>query len=204
MTAVRKALLLGMLSLMLGGAAAADISARESALAAKIAPLVPIVVTAISVKAGRYLDARQLALRMIPQRWMPAGSLTRITAGRRLVAAVDLPRGAVLGPGAFRDAGSVAEQLACGERATTVSALAPLDALQVGIGVDVLAAAEGARPRLVVKDAGVIAWRRIAESDAGSASRVEVDLQTDLHGALDLAAAAAEGAELRLLPIGES
>jgi len=204
MTAVRKALLLGMLSLMLGGAAAADISARESALAAKIAPLVPIVVTAISVKAGRYLDARQLALRMIPQRWMPAGSLTRITAGRRLVAAVDLPRGAVLGPGAFRDAGSVAEQLASGERATTVSALAPLDALQVGIGVDVLAAAEGARPRLVVKDAGVIAWRRIAESDAGSASRVEVDLQTDLHGALDLAAAAAEGAELRLLPIGES
>jgi len=204
MTAVRKALLLGMLSLMLGGAAAADISARESALAAKIAPLVPIVVTAISVKAGRYLDARQLALRMIPQRWMPAGSLTRITAGRRLVAAVDLPRGAVLGPGAFRDAGSVAEQLASGERATTVSALAPLDALQVGIGVDVLAAAEGARPRLVVKDAGVIAWRRIAESDAGSASRVEVDLRTDLHGALDLAAAAAEGAELRLLPIGES
>ena len=204
MTAVRKALLLGMLSLMLGGAAVADISARESALAAKIAPLVPIVVTAISVKAGRYLDARQLALRMIPQRWMPAGSLTRITAGRRLVAAVDLPRGAVLGPGAFRDAGSVAEQLASGERATTVSALAPLDALQVGIGVDVLAAAEGARPRLVVKDAGVIAWRRIAESDAGSASRVEVDLQTDLHGALDLAAAAAEGAELRLLPIGES
>ncbi|MCX6389019.1 MAG: hypothetical protein NT122_00065 [Solirubrobacterales bacterium] len=204
MTAVRKALLLGMLSLMLGGAAAADISARESALAAKIAPLVPIVVTAISVKAGRYLDARQLALRMIPQRWMPAGSLTRITAGRRLVAAVDLPRGAVLGPGAFRDAGSVAEQLASGERATTVSALAPLDALQVGIGVDVLAAAEGARPRLVVKDAGVIAWRRIAESDAGSASRVEVDLQTDLHGALDLAAAAAEGAELRLLPIGEN
>ena len=203
MTAVRKALLLGMLSLMLGGAAAADISARESALAAKIAPLVPIVVTAVSVKAGRYLDARQLALRMIPQRWMPAGSLTRITAGRRLVAAVDLPRGAVLGPGAFRDAGSVAEQLASGERATTVSALAPLDALQVGIGVDVLAAAEGARPRLVVKDAGVIAWRRIAESDAGSASRVEVDLQTDLHGALDLAAAAAEGAELRLLPIGE-
>ncbi|MEI6663419.1 MAG: hypothetical protein WCL20_03850 [Actinomycetes bacterium] len=204
MTAVRKALLLGMLSLMLGGAAVADISARESALAAKIAPLVPIVVTAISVKAGRYLDARQLALRMIPQRWMPAGSLTRITAGRRLVAAVDLPRGAVLGPGAFRDAGSVAEQLASGERATTVSALAPLDALQVGIGVDVLAAAEGARPRLVVKDAGVIAWRRIAESDAGSASRVEVDLRTDLHGALDLAAAAAEGAELRLLPIGES
>jgi len=135
---------------------------------------------------------------------MPAGSLTRITAGRRLVAAVDLPRGAVLGPGAFRDAGSVAEQLASGERATTVSALAPLDALQVGIGVDVLAAAEGARPRLVVKDAGVIAWRRIAESDAGSASRVEVDLRTDLHGALDLAAAAAEGAELRLLPIGES
>ena len=204
MTAVRKALLLGMLSLMLGGAAAADISARESALAAKIAPLVPIVVTAISVKAGRYLDARQLALRMIPQRWMPAGSLTRITAGRRLVAAVDLPRGAVLGPGAFRDAGSVAEQLASGERATTVSAIAPLDALQAGIGVDVLAAAEGARPRLVVKDAGVIAWRRIAESDAGSASRVEVDLQTDLHGALDLAAAAAEGAELRLLPIGEN
>ena len=204
MTAVRKALLLGMLSLMLGGAAAADISARESALAAKIAPLVPIVVTAVSVKAGRYLDARQLALRMIPQRWMPAGSLTRITAGRRLVAAVDLPRGAVLGPGAFRDAGSVAEQLASGERATTVSAFAPLDALQVGIGVDVLAAAEGARPRLVVKDAGVIAWRRIAESDAGSASRVEVDLQTDLHGALDLAAAAAEGAELRLLPIGEN
>lgn len=199
---LRRALVLAALSLTLGGAAAADVSRREAALARSLEPLVPELVAAAPAVKGAWLDPARLVLRMVPSRWRSAGALASIPKGRRLVAATDIPRGAVIGVGTWRDAGDATRGLGGRLRAVTVVASAPLSALEVGSQVDALAAVAGGRPRVIVSGARLIAWRQVPDQDGAQGQRSSVDLVTDLAGAVELSAAASEGADVRLLPAG--
>jgi len=200
---VQRSIFFAVVSLMLGGAAAADISARERKLAERIGPLASVLVTAQPIAAGGWVTAGRLAVRTMPRRWIPAGVLTRLPAGERLVAASKLPAGAMLGPGSWRSGAPSAAQLANGQRATTVVASAPVSSLVSGGKVDVLSSQGGGRPRRIVAAAELLAWRSVVNAEQADAVKIEADLVTTLDGAVEIAAAGAAGGEIRLLPIGE-
>lgn len=203
MTRARRSIALAVLSLLLGGAAAADLSAREESLKRRLGPLGPVLVTSKPVAGGGWIGTDSLAVRMMPRRWIPAGVLVDLPAGDRLVAAVSLPAGAMLGPGAWRSGRLAASEISAGQRATTVLAVAPVASLTGGAKVDVLARDGDGKTRRVVAAAVLLAWRRAQAGDQPSVARVEADIATSLDGALEIASAQGTGAELQLLPVGE-
>jgi Flp pilus assembly protein CpaB len=196
---------LGSLSLLLGGAAASGISDRERAMRAQVGDPVPVLVASRGIAAGSRIVPGSLAIRQVPRRWAPVGTLNRVDQAFGMVASVRIPEGAYISTGTWRDPGSDrASGLAADERVATVIAFAPPDAVRPGMRVDVVIARTGSRPVLALRAAEVLAVRTPSaglDGDGGG-HRVEADLKTKVPGALRLAEAGGSSAEIRLLPIG--
>lgn len=209
----RAALLLG-LSVVLGGLAASDVTRREHALAQRLGPGVPVLVTAHAVRAGTRLEPSTLARREVPARYAPPDALTAPSevAGRRT--AGPLPAGAYLTPAALGlGAGAAGRgtgpQVGPGERIAEVLATASPGLVGPGRRVDVLVtrASEGGgtgSTTLALEDVEVIDSRPAPEAAGGAdqapGPRVMASLRVTVRQAVYLAAAQSFARELRLLP----
>lgn len=204
MTPVRRAILLALSSLVLGSLAAQAVNGREEELRSRVGDPVPVLVTARSMPAGTRLAPGLLAVRAVPRRWAPVDGVGDPERLDGMVTTVELPAGAFLTAGAWRDPGEGgAGELAADERVATVVAVAPPGTVRPGIRVDVVVARSGARPVVALRSVQVMAVRvPPGDSDQAGGHTVEADLRTRIDGALKLAQAAGEGAEVRLLPIG--
>ena len=204
MTPRRRALLLGGLSLLLGGLAAADVAGREAALERRIGPLVPVVVAASDIAAGDRLTPRRLAVRHVPERFAPRGAVQTPAqvAGHR--ASAPISAGADVSGAALDDPGGAAgAPVRAGERVADVVATGPADLIVAGSRVDVLVTREprqsgAGSTTLALEDVEVLAARPAAAQDG--TRRVAASLRVTVRQAVYLAAAQSFARELRLLP----
>jgi len=189
----RAALLLG-LALVLGSLAASDVSRREAALEAQVGPVVEVLVARAPLSAGRRVDAGDLAVRRVPERFALGGAaVPELLVGQRL--AVSVPAGAPLGEHLLEQAGPGGPQVRRGERAADVVARASPELVTPGARVDVVVTRErGAE--LALEDVEVLAARRVRGEGA---PQVAATLRVTVRQAVYLAAAAAFASEIRLL-----
>ncbi len=207
MTAVRRALVFGLLSLLLGGLAADVVGRREAQIESRIGVPVAVLVTSRALGVGARITAGDLAVRQVPKLWAPVGALARVSLAVGAVTATALPSGSYLTAGSLRGQESDATSaLGPGERVATVVAAAPPGVIRAGSLVDVVVATAGKRPSIALRAGEVLAARRPSDdlAESGGRSAVEVDLRASVDGALRLAQAAGDGAEIQLLPIGRS
>jgi pilus assembly protein CpaB len=199
----RGALLIG-LALALGGLAASDVSRREAAVDAQLAPLVNVVVAHRDVGPGRQLRAGDLALRRIPARYAPVGAaaVPEEVIGRKLAAAV--PRGGYLAAGQFEsEAQPVVAPMRRGERAVEVVGTGSAELVVPGVRVDVVTAAERGAAQLALEGAEVLAVRAVPapeDPQGPGAARVAATLRVTVRQALLLASLESRAREVRLLP----
>jgi pilus assembly protein CpaB len=199
----RAALLLG-LALVLGAFAASDVARREAALRAQLGPLVDVVVARRPLAAGRRVQARDLAVRRVPERFAPAGgpAVPELLLGQRL--AVPVPAGAQLTEHQLaRPAAAAGPELRRGERAVEVVAAGSPALVVAGARIDVLVTRERGdggpgSTELALEDVDVLAARRATATEGGGA-RVAATLRVTVRQAVYLTAAAAFAREIRLL-----
>ena len=192
----RAALLLG-LALVLGALAASDVARREAALREQVGPAVEVVVASLPLPAGRRLEARDMAVRRVPERFASAGVVVpEMLAGRRLAVAV--PAGAPLDDHLLEGA-TAAPLIRRGERAAEVVGRASPELIEPGVHVDVVVTREH-RAELALEDVEVLAARPVPASErAGAGPQVAATLRVTVPQAVYLAAASAYATEIRLL-----
>jgi pilus assembly protein CpaB len=203
----RAALLLG-LALVLGALAASDVSRREAALRAQLAPLVDVLVARRPLDAGRRLTRADLAVRRVPERFAPAGAaaVPEVMLGQRL--AVPVTQGGHVGPLLLEQPEPVAAGVVRrNQRAAEVVAAAAPGTVAAGARVDVVVTRErpsggGGGTQLALQDVEVLATRPAPAADGprGSGTRqVSATLRVTLRQAVYLAAAGSFAREIRLL-----
>jgi len=202
----RAALLLG-LALVLGALAASDVSRRESALRAELAPLVDVLVARRPLDAGRRLMRADLAVRRVPERFAPAGGavLPAVMVGQRL--AVPVAEGGHVGPLLLeRPEPAGAAGVRRDERAAEIAAAAAPGTVVAGARVDVVVTREragggGGGTQLALQDVEVLAARPVPAADGARAGarQVSATLRVSLRQAVYLAAAGSSAREIRLL-----
>ena len=198
----RAALLLG-LALVLGALAASDVARREAALQAQVGPAVNVLVARRSLAAGRRVQAGDLAVRRVPERFAPAGgaAVPELVLGRRL--AVPVPAGAPVGESLLAsDSADPSAAVRRGERAAEVVAAGSPALVGPGARVDVLVTRErGAgvpgTTELALEDVEVLGARTARDDDG---AKVAATLRVTVRQAVYLAAAGAFAREIRLLP----
>jgi pilus assembly protein CpaB len=207
-TRARRALALIVLAAVLGVLAASNIGRREAALRDALAPMVPVVVAAQPLAAGRPIARSGLRTRRVPLRFAPRTAFRGAddVAGRR--AAVAIAQGTDLDPallGSAAPSDRPSPRLRRGERALEVIAVAAGDAARPGARVDVLATAQDAggatgRTRLALADAEVLAAARApgGETAPDGLPRMRVTLRVQAARAVALAGELAD-AQVRLL-----
>jgi pilus assembly protein CpaB len=193
----RAALLLG-LALVLGALAASDVARRERALREQVGPAVDVVVASGPLAAGRRLEAGDLAVRRVPERFASGGvGVSDLVVGRRL--AVDVPEGAPLDMHLLEEAVVSGPVIRRGERAAEVIARASPELVVSGVRVDVVVTREQ-RSELAIEDVEVLAARPVpAEAREGAGPQVAATLRVTVPQAVYLAAAATYATEIRLL-----
>jgi len=204
----RRGIVLAGLALLLGGLAAADVSGREAALRERLGPLVAVVVAQRPLDAGVRLQASDLGVRRVPQRFAPAGVFARPEEligqqiGAPLSVGTDITAAALQAP----DPPAPGAPVRRGERMADVVAVGSPRAIVAGTRVDVLVTREAAdgspgRTELALEDVEVLGAR---PADTGPGERggahVAASLRVTLRQAVYLAAAQAFATELRLLP----
>jgi pilus assembly protein CpaB len=189
----RAALLVG-LALVLGTLAASDVARRESALRAPVGPAVDVLVARRPLASGRRVEAGDLAVRHVPERYAPAGraSVPELLVGRDL--AVPVPAGAPVGDNLFAVDTEPGAAVRRGERAAEVVAAGSL--VPPGSRVDVLVTRQRAT-ELALEDVEVLAARALRDE---SGAKVAATLRVTVRQAVYLAAAGAFAREIRLLP----
>jgi pilus assembly protein CpaB len=198
----RAALLLG-LALVLGTLAASDVARREAALRTQVGPAVDVLVTRRPLAAGRRVQAGDLAVRRVPERFAPGGAATipELVLGQKLAIAV--PAGAAVGENLFA-ADRAGAGIRRGERAVEVVAAGSPSLVVPSARVDVLVTRErgtggAGTTELALEDVEVLAARGArARDDAGP--QVAATLRVTVRQAVYLAAAGAFAREIRLLP----
>ena len=205
----RRGLVLLALALACGGLAASQVRERERSVAAKVGPLVPVVVAAREIEADRPLRSGDLALERVPARFVPPdalGSAERLQGAR---SAVPLAAGSYVTAGALRGAGAGGGgTLAGGQRALEVGVSGGLGLAGAGPGsrVDVLVSVrrhEGSgRTFVALEDVELLELRAASGSELSEDGRPDTALATlrvSVRQAVYLAAADNFGHELRLL-----
>jgi pilus assembly protein CpaB len=204
----RRGILLVGLALAFGALAASDVHRREQALDRALGPTVSVVVARAPIARGQALDASLLAVRRLPARYAPAGSVGDPAELAGLQAAADLPRGADVTTATAVDGTAAGAQttLRPGERAAGVVAIGDPKAVVAGARVDVVVTREdgarAGRSELALEDAEVLdAAPAPAETDHGAdgATRVRATLRVSVRQAVFLAAAQSFAREIRLL-----
>jgi pilus assembly protein CpaB len=205
----RRALLLLGLALLLGGLAASDVARREAALDREIGPLLPVVVARTQIAPGAPITARRLAVRRVPARFTPPGSVASAGSIQGLKAAIPIPAGAFILASAVSENGTAAPgpPIRSGERVADVTAVAPPGLVQPGTHVDVLVSREEGdgttgQTVLALEDVEVLGAVPVSRDGAGpdDSPKVAASLRVDLEQAVYLAAAQSFARELRLLP----
>lgn len=208
MTRRRRGILLAGLALLLGALAASDISGREAALERQVGPLVDVVVAGRALERGKALQAGDLAVREVPERFAPTDAIRRPAELVGLKLANPLPAGADLTPAAIDRGDGVAPgaPVRAGERVVDVVATGSAAAILPASHVDVLVTrdaggAGGGQTRLALEDVEVLSAHPVATTSAEPAPpRVAASLRVTLRQAVYLAAAQSFAREVRLLP----
>ena len=195
----RAALLLG-LALVLGALAASDVARREAALREQVGPAVEVLVARGPLVAGRRIEAGDLAVRRLPERFAPAGAppVPDLLIGERL--AVGVPAGAPVGEHLLtRAAAGAAPVMRRGERAAEVVARGSPTLITAGSRVDVVVTSER-DARLALEDVEVLTARAVpAAAREGGGPQVAATLRVTVRQAVYLAAAGSFAGEIRLL-----
>jgi pilus assembly protein CpaB len=195
----RAALLLG-LALVLGALAASDVARREAALREQVGPAVEVLVARAPLAAGRRLEAGDLAVRQLPERFAPVGAaaVPELLVGRRL--AVDVPAGAPLDEHLIERAELAAGPLVRrGERAAAVVARASPELVVAGVRVDVVVTRER-HAELALEDVEVLAAEPVPPAAReGAGPQVSATLRVTVPQAVYLAGTDAFASEIRLL-----
>jgi pilus assembly protein CpaB len=176
------------LALVLGALAAADVSRREAALDARLAPLVPVLVARADLEPGKPIGVDDVETRQLPARWAPLGAVPGVAGA---TPAVPIPRGAYV---TTQDLAAGGGGLRRGERAVEVVAGGTPELVTPGARVDVLITREGAGTRLALRDVEVLAARSAPDA------RIAATLRVTLRQAVSLTAAQSFAREIRLLP----
>ena len=209
----RRALLLLALATVAGGISASRVSGRAADIEAQVGSLVPVLVARQDVASGERVSAGALAIRQVPQRFVPADALSapEQAVGRR--AGAPVAAGGYLTAGTFASTGGAAPgeaaPLARGQRAIEIPVAggeAMADAAP-GTRVDVLVTTEtrsgGGRTFLALQDVELLGVRAAgdARSADGAAARASAlaTLRVNLRQAVYLTAAQSFAREVRLL-----
>ena len=84
------------MSLLLGGVAASQVAGREAEIERRVGPAVPVVVAARPIARGAPVVAEDLALRHVPQSYLPHGTFSSAQELGGTRAAVAIPAGSDL------------------------------------------------------------------------------------------------------------
>jgi pilus assembly protein CpaB len=206
MTRARRGVFLLALAVVLGTLAASDVSRREAALDARLAPLVDVVVAARDVPAGRALRSADLAVQPVPERYAPANAAPAAAEliGRKLLGAV--PAGGLIAEAhlePLEDPGAVPVRR--GERALEIVGLGSPDSVVAGARVDVLVTRErrdggAGATEVALEDVEVLSARRTEADQDSESPRVAATLRLTAAQAVSLAALQSAARSLRLLP----
>jgi pilus assembly protein CpaB len=209
----RRGLLLLSLAVASGGLAASQVRERERSVAAKVGPLVPVVVARHEIPPDEPLRSEDLAVERVPARYVPPDALgapSRLEGAR---VAVPVAPGAYLTAGLLQGAPRDADgPLRPGERAVEI-AVGGGSALALagpGARVDVLVstqAHEGAgRTFVALEDVVLLDLRPVTGDGYSAEEQVEgppatalATLRVTLRQAVYLTAAESFGREVRLL-----
>ena len=204
----RRAVLLTVLAMVLGGLAASDIARREARLRDALGAPVTVLVTRGEVRAGQPLSRAGLALRRVPERYAPVDAYAGPAEVAGLLAAVAIGAGTDLTPSLAADPAQLAGAavpVGPGERVAELIAKGSPAHVVRGSRVDVLVTRDTAdgegETTLALEDAEVLAATRAPEGrgdDVGP--RVALSLRVRLRDAVYLAAAQSFARELRVLP----
>jgi pilus assembly protein CpaB len=186
----RRGFVLVGLALVLGALAAADVSRREAALDARLAPLVPVLVARTDLAPGKPIAIGDVEPRDLPARWAPLGAAGTPGEVAGATPAVRIPRGAYVVASDLAATGGVMRR---GERAVEVVAAGSPELVAPGARVDVLVTREGQGTRLALQDVEVLATRVVDE-------RLAATLRVTLRQAVYLTEAQSFAREIRLLP----
>ncbi len=205
----RRAAVLAVLALLLGGLAASDVAGREAALRESLGAPVGVLVAQEAVKAGQPLDRARLALRRVPARYAPVDAFSATGDVAGLKAAVAIPAGTDLSAGLVADPATIASAavpVGPGERVAELVAQGSPEHVVRGSRVDVLVTRDTGDQQgettLALEDAEVLSAAP-APTERGSddpGPRVALALRVRLRQAVYLAAAQSFARELRVLP----
>jgi pilus assembly protein CpaB len=209
----RRAVLLLALALASGGIAASRVSGRAAEIEGQIGPLVPVVVARQDLAAGARVAAGALAVRQVPQRFVPADALSapEQVVGRR--AGAPVAAGGYLTAGTFASGDPALGEpapLARGQRSIElpVAGGQALEGAAPGTRVDVLITTESrsgaGRTFLALQDVELLGVRAAddgARSQDGAAAHASAlaTLRVGLRQAVYLTAAESFAREVRLL-----
>lgn len=207
----RRAVVLTLLAVLLGGLAASDVAGREAELRESLGAPVSVLVARVAIKPGQPLDPGRVALRRVPARYAPADAFDGTADVAGLRAAVAIPAGTDLSPTLVADPAQIAGAgvpVGPGERVAELVAKGSPALVVRGSRVDVLVTRDTADQQgettLALEDAEVLS---AAPAPTGRGDdpgpQVAVSLRVRLREAVYLAAAQSFARELRVLPRAE-
>jgi pilus assembly protein CpaB len=196
----RRALILLSLALASGGLAASQVGETVDRVEARVGRPVPVVVARHEIAPDSRLDAGDLAVREVPDRFVPRDALASPGEATGARTSVPLPAGGYVTAGALGGAARRRGGLPRGQRALEVAvsggqALAA-DAAP-GTRVDVLVSTEGRRTFLALQDVQLLSVR--PHSGQGTSDAIAT-LRVPLRQAVYLPAAQNFAREVRVLP----
>jgi pilus assembly protein CpaB len=201
-----------------GGAAASIVSTREARVRAQVGPLVPVVVAARNIRAGKVItlstQSSLLARRRVPARFVPPQALRSPAEAVGFRSGVDLAAGDYITSGLLGAADDAAESNAVAQHGdgrlveVSVSGAATLlDQLGPGARVDVLVTSDRggpARTYLAMQNVELLSAAADANGSTSGSSDRPADaiatLRVSLREALTLTAAQNFAREIRLVP----
>ena len=209
----RRAALLLSLALGAGGIAASRVSSRAAEIEAQIGPLVPVVVARADIAPGARVAAGALAVRQVPQRFVPADALASPEQAVGQRAGMPVAAGGYLTAGAFADPGAARggpAPLGRGQRSLElpVAGGQALEGAAPGTLVDVLVTTESrsgsGRTFLALQDVELLGVRAAADdarAQGGAAAHATAlaTLRVTLREAVYLTSAQSFAREVRLL-----
>jgi pilus assembly protein CpaB len=193
-------------SLLLGGLAASQVAGRQAEIERRIGSPVPVVVAARDIARGARIVPGDLALRQVPELYLPRGSFAAAEELQGARAAVAIPAGGDLHESMVA---AGAPPGAAGLRLLRLVVVGSAAEMAPGSLVDILVTREGAsgssrttvglRRAEVVESAPAPAQ---AEGPGAGLPRAQLAIRATVSQAVALAEAQNGARELRALPVG--